>query len=126
MDPGLENTGICIFDEFHERSLHAALGLALWLKLKNTYVQDYTKKTMNVPVLVSTNILLYKNPHTLIILLLFLLPISGCLSNPDNSTQNQLFDFIIPRDASSNNSLYFIFRSTMGTGKRIYTILQLR
>ena len=32
-DPGLEKTGLVIFDEFHERSLHADLGLALCLDL---------------------------------------------------------------------------------------------
>lgn len=30
-DPGLEATGLVIFDEFHERSIHADLGLALTL-----------------------------------------------------------------------------------------------
>ncbi|HWA14962.1 MAG TPA: DEAD/DEAH box helicase, partial [Gemmatimonadales bacterium] len=30
-DPGLEGVGLVIFDEFHERSLHADLGLALTL-----------------------------------------------------------------------------------------------
>ena len=30
-DPGLEGIGLVIFDEFHERSLHADLGLALTL-----------------------------------------------------------------------------------------------
>lgn len=32
-DPGLTDTGLVIFDEFHERSLHADLGLALCLDL---------------------------------------------------------------------------------------------
>jgi ATP-dependent helicase HrpB len=31
-DPGLEHTGLVVFDEFHERSLHADLGLALALQ----------------------------------------------------------------------------------------------
>ena len=31
-DPGLEGVGLVIFDEFHERSLHADLGLALTLQ----------------------------------------------------------------------------------------------
>jgi ATP-dependent helicase HrpB len=31
-DPGLEDVGIVIFDEFHERSIHADLGLALCLQ----------------------------------------------------------------------------------------------
>ena len=31
-DPMLENIGIVIFDEFHERSIHADLGLALCLQ----------------------------------------------------------------------------------------------
>lgn len=33
-DPGLEGVGAVIFDEFHERSLHADLGLALALDLR--------------------------------------------------------------------------------------------
>jgi ATP-dependent helicase HrpB len=31
-DPGLDQTGLVIFDEFHERSIHADLGLALTLQ----------------------------------------------------------------------------------------------
>src|SRR5687767_15910258 len=31
-DPALESYGVVIFDEFHERSLHADLGLALALQ----------------------------------------------------------------------------------------------
>ena len=31
-DPGLDGTGLIIFDEFHERSIHADLGLALTLQ----------------------------------------------------------------------------------------------
>ncbi|HEX5726846.1 MAG TPA: DEAD/DEAH box helicase, partial [Longimicrobiaceae bacterium] len=33
-DPALEGTGLVIFDEFHERSLHADLGLALCLEAR--------------------------------------------------------------------------------------------
>ena len=33
-DPGLESVGLVIFDEFHERSLHADLGLALTLQTR--------------------------------------------------------------------------------------------
>jgi ATP-dependent helicase HrpB len=33
-DPGLENTSLVIFDEFHERSIHADLALALCLDIK--------------------------------------------------------------------------------------------
>jgi ATP-dependent helicase HrpB len=33
-DPGLETAGIIIFDEFHERSIHADLGLALVLETR--------------------------------------------------------------------------------------------
>jgi len=33
-DPGLEDTGLVIFDEFHERSIHADLGLALALETR--------------------------------------------------------------------------------------------
>jgi ATP-dependent helicase HrpB len=33
-DPGLEGVGLVIFDEFHERSLHADLGLALTLQTR--------------------------------------------------------------------------------------------
>ncbi|MDQ3950742.1 MAG: ATP-dependent helicase HrpB [Gemmatimonadota bacterium] len=33
-DPGLEGVGLVVFDEFHERSLHADLGLALTLQTR--------------------------------------------------------------------------------------------
>src|SRR5688500_11701645 len=34
-DPTLEGTGLVIFDEFHERSTHADVGLALTLRLRD-------------------------------------------------------------------------------------------
>ena len=39
-DPSLEPYGIVIFDEFHERSLHADLGLALCLEAKQALRED--------------------------------------------------------------------------------------
>ncbi|OUM96571.1 MAG: ATP-dependent helicase HrpB [Thermobacillus sp. ZCTH02-B1] len=39
-DPALEGYGIVIFDEFHERSLHADLGLALCLEAKQVLRDD--------------------------------------------------------------------------------------
>lgn len=39
-DPMLENVGIVIFDEFHERSLHADLGLALCLQSQGILRED--------------------------------------------------------------------------------------
>ena len=39
-DPGLENVGIVIFDEFHERSIHADLGLALCLESQTVLRED--------------------------------------------------------------------------------------
>jgi ATP-dependent helicase HrpB len=39
-DPSLENVGIVIFDEFHERSLHADLGLALCLESREVLRED--------------------------------------------------------------------------------------
>lgn len=39
-DPMLENVGIVIFDEFHERSLHADLGLALCLQSQEILRED--------------------------------------------------------------------------------------
>ena len=39
-DPSLEDYGIVIFDEFHERSLHADLGLALCLEAKQVLRDD--------------------------------------------------------------------------------------
>jgi ATP-dependent helicase HrpB len=39
-DPGLEGVGIVIFDEFHERSLHADLGLALCLQAQALLRED--------------------------------------------------------------------------------------
>jgi ATP-dependent helicase HrpB len=39
-DPGLEAVGLLIFDEFHERSLHADLGLALSLQTQSLFRPD--------------------------------------------------------------------------------------
>jgi ATP-dependent helicase HrpB len=39
-DPALEGTGLVIFDEFHERSLHADLGLALALETRAVLRED--------------------------------------------------------------------------------------
>ena len=39
-DPGLEGIGLVIFDEFHERSLHADLGLALTLQSRAILRED--------------------------------------------------------------------------------------
>jgi ATP-dependent helicase HrpB len=39
-DPALEGTGLVIFDEFHERSLHADLGLALTLESRSVLRDD--------------------------------------------------------------------------------------
>lgn len=39
-DPALEDVGCVIFDEFHERSLHADLGLALCLDTQNALRED--------------------------------------------------------------------------------------
>ncbi len=39
-DPGLEDVGIVIFDEFHERSIHADLGLALCLQSQSVLRKD--------------------------------------------------------------------------------------
>ena len=39
-DPALEEVGLVIFDEFHERSLHADLGLALSLEARRLFRDD--------------------------------------------------------------------------------------
>lgn len=39
-DPALEGIGLVIFDEFHERSLHADLGLALCLQSRSLFRED--------------------------------------------------------------------------------------
>jgi ATP-dependent helicase HrpB len=39
-DPALEGVGVVIFDEFHERSLHADLGLALTLQSRSVLRED--------------------------------------------------------------------------------------
>jgi ATP-dependent helicase HrpB len=39
-DPALEDVGLVVFDEFHERSLHADLGLALSLDVQSVLRQD--------------------------------------------------------------------------------------
>ena len=39
-DPGLEDTGLVIFDEFHERNIHSDLGLALGLETAEALRND--------------------------------------------------------------------------------------
>jgi ATP-dependent helicase HrpB len=39
-DPGLEDAGLVVFDEFHERSVHADLGLALTLQSRAIFRPD--------------------------------------------------------------------------------------
>ncbi|QRG69085.1 ATP-dependent helicase HrpB [Brevibacillus choshinensis] len=39
-DPGLSDVGLILFDEFHERSLHADLGLALSLQTQSFFRED--------------------------------------------------------------------------------------
>ncbi len=39
-DPSLDGVGVVIFDEFHERSLHADLGLALCLEVQQSLRED--------------------------------------------------------------------------------------
>src|SRR3712207_4303573 len=39
-DPALEGIGLVVFDEFHERSLHADLGLALTLQTRELVRDD--------------------------------------------------------------------------------------
>jgi ATP-dependent helicase HrpB len=39
-DPGLQDIGLVVFDEFHERSLHADLGLALTLQTRSAVRDD--------------------------------------------------------------------------------------
>ncbi|MNO14235.1 ATP-dependent RNA helicase HrpB [compost metagenome] len=39
-DPGLDGIGLLLFDEFHERSLHADLGLALSLQSRELFRED--------------------------------------------------------------------------------------
>lgn len=46
-DPGLEGTGLVIFDEFHERSLHADLGLALCLEVRGALRPDLSLLVMS-------------------------------------------------------------------------------
>jgi ATP-dependent helicase HrpB len=46
-DPVLEGAGIVIFDEFHERSLHADLGLALCLEVQQALREDLRLMVMS-------------------------------------------------------------------------------
>lgn len=46
-DPGLEGVGLVIFDEFHERSLHADLGLALTLQSRSVLRDDLRMLVMS-------------------------------------------------------------------------------
>ncbi|MFT4150708.1 MAG: ATP-dependent helicase HrpB [Paracoccaceae bacterium] len=46
-DPGLEGVGAVIFDEFHERSLNADLGLALCLEIRGALREDLALVVMS-------------------------------------------------------------------------------
>ncbi|MEO8241326.1 MAG: ATP-dependent helicase HrpB [bacterium] len=46
-DPGLEGVGCVIFDEFHERSLNADLGLALTLEIRGALREDLVLVVMS-------------------------------------------------------------------------------
>ena len=47
LDPGLEGVGCLIFDEFHERSLNADLGLALALEIRTALREDLVLVVMS-------------------------------------------------------------------------------
>ena len=51
-DPSLENVGAVIFDEFHERSLHADLGLALCLQSQGILREDLRILVMSATLVV--------------------------------------------------------------------------
>ncbi|HET7631985.1 MAG TPA: ATP-dependent helicase HrpB [Gemmatimonadaceae bacterium] len=49
-DPGLEGVGLVIFDEFHERSVHADLGLALTLESQAVLREDLRILVMSATI----------------------------------------------------------------------------
>ena len=49
-DPFLEDVGLVIFDEFHERSIHADLGLALCLEVKRDVRPDLRLMVMSATI----------------------------------------------------------------------------
>jgi ATP-dependent helicase HrpB len=49
-DPSLEDVGLVIFDEFHERSLHADLGLALTLQTRSVLRDDLRVLVMSATI----------------------------------------------------------------------------
>ncbi len=49
-DPFLENVGLVIFDEFHERSIHADLGLALCCEIKKDVRPDLRLMVMSATI----------------------------------------------------------------------------
>ena len=51
-DPSLEETGLVIFDEFHERSLDSDLALALCLKGRELFQEDMTAANNGLKILV--------------------------------------------------------------------------
>lgn len=61
-DPELSGIGLVIFDEFHERSLHADLGLALCLEVQNSLRDDLRMLFMSA-TLNSTELADHLNAH---------------------------------------------------------------
>ncbi|HEX6693949.1 MAG TPA: ATP-dependent helicase HrpB [Longimicrobiales bacterium] len=49
-DPSLDGVGLVIFDEFHERSIHADLGLALTLQAKGLFRPDLRVLVMSATI----------------------------------------------------------------------------
>lgn len=49
-DPEIENVGLIIFDEFHERSLHADLSLLLTLEIQQTIREDLKLLVMSATI----------------------------------------------------------------------------
>ena len=49
-DPGLDGVGLVIFDEFHERSVHADLGLALALDVRSGLREDLRLLVMSATI----------------------------------------------------------------------------
>src|SRR3712207_8413080 len=60
-DPALEGVGLVIFDEFHERSLHADLGLALALQTRRS--EEHTSELQSRQYLVCRLLLEKKNNY---------------------------------------------------------------
>ena len=125
-DPFLEDVGLVIFDEFHERSIHADLGLALCCEIKRDVRPDLRLMVMSATIetgLISN----YLNNSEVISGKGFLYPVaveykavSGGRSYFDNAAK-AIYEIV---NSSDKNEEYLVFLPGIGEINRVKDYLE--